>query len=147
MWSGVALTKRRPHSTMLIWVQFLFKPNSLNVFFFTRLSTWELGSSLICQRTTGSVYSMKFQNPRTGCFQVFENHQNQIGWFLVFQNLQRTANFHERIPNSFLVLWLFEFFFWVDASSRGFHKMGIAGDMRIYISRLKTSKEPPTTGT
>jgi hypothetical protein len=46
-----------------------------------------------------------------------------------------------------LVLWLFEFFFWVDASSRGFHKMGIAGDMRIYISRLKTSKEPPTTGT
>jgi hypothetical protein len=66
---------------------------------------------------------------------------------LVFQNLQTTANFHERIPNSFLVLGLFEFFFWVDSSGRGFHKMGIAGDMPIYISRLKTSKEPPTTGT
>jgi hypothetical protein len=86
---------------MLIWVQFLFKPNSPNIFFFTRVSISELGSSWICQRTGGSGYSKEFQNPRTGCFRVFENHQNQImagSWY--FKTFKEPPISMKEFPNS-----------------------------------------------
>jgi hypothetical protein len=107
---------------MLIWVQFLFKPNSPNIFF-TRVSISELGSSLICQRTASSGSFKKFQNPRTGCFRVFENHQNQImarSWY--FKTFKEPPISMKEVP---ILSWFFDclkFSFGLTPAGGGFTK-------------------------
>ncbi len=119
---------------MVIWVQFLFKPNSPNIFF-TRVSIYiRIGQFFDLSKNHRFWVFQEIPESKNWLFPcIWKPSESNHGWFLVFQNLQRTANFHERIPNSFLVLWLFEFIFWVNSSGWGFHKMGIAGDIPIYL--------------
>jgi len=130
---------------MLIWVQFLVKPNSPNIFFFTRVSISELGISLVCQRTAGSGYFKKFQIPRTGCFRVFENHQNQImaaSWY--FKTFKEPPISMKEFP---ILSWFFDclnFSFGLTPAGGGFTKWELLVIcLSIYLVRKPAKNRPP----
>ncbi len=77
--SGVALTKKRPHSTILIWVQFLFKPNSPNIFFFTRVSIYiRIGQFFDLSKNRRFWVFQEIPESKNWLFPGIWSHQNQI---------------------------------------------------------------------
>lgn len=129
---------------MLIWVQFLFKPNSPNIFF-TRVSISELGSSLICQRTASSGSFKKFQNPRTGCFRVFENHQNQVmagSWY--FKTFKQPPISMKEFPILSWFLDCLNFSFGLTPAGGGFTKWELLVIcLSIYLVWKPEKSHPP----
>jgi hypothetical protein len=94
---------------------------------------------LICQRTTGSGYFKKFQNPRTGFFHVSESHQNQImagSWY--FKTFKEPPISMKEFP---ILSWFFDCLnlsFGLTPAGGGFTKWELLVIfLSIYLSRLK----------